>query len=260
MAYVPRWVDLDGVVNMRDLGGITTESGRMIATGVLLRSDNLAEITEETQRTLLDDYALSDVIDLRTNRERKGGLGPLGDSGRVTTSAHSLYAEDDPDAEEAPWRGPHEAPKVIDPHLHAQFLAAHYAAYLAQRPDSIIDSLRTIANADGGVLVHCAAGKDRTGVIIAFVLAALGVDRHTIVADYAASTDRVEQIVARLGAEAAAGTNEHDLRPEAQTTPPETMEALIDTVDQRFGGMRAWLALTGWTDADQAALEAKLLA
>ena len=62
----PNWVALDGVVNMRDLGGRTTADGRRVRDGVVLRSDNLADLTTTSVDRLLAEYRLSDVIDLRT--------------------------------------------------------------------------------------------------------------------------------------------------------------------------------------------------
>ena len=73
-----------------------------------------------------------------------------------------------------------------------------YLSYTTARPDSIVASIRTIANARGAVLVHCAAGKDRTGVVVALALDAAGVDRRTIVGDYLATAQRIDAIMARL--------------------------------------------------------------
>lgn len=69
MTTEPNWVDLDGVVNMRDLGGRTTADGRTVRSCVVLRSDNLADLTPTSAAYLLNHYRLSDVVDLRTNRE-----------------------------------------------------------------------------------------------------------------------------------------------------------------------------------------------
>ena len=73
-----------------------------------------------------------------------------------------------------------------------------YLAYLRHRPDSVVEAVRTMAEPGGAVLVHCAAGKDRTGVVVALALSAAGVSRDAVVADYVATGDRLEAVLARL--------------------------------------------------------------
>ena len=73
-----RWIELDGAVNVRDLGGLTTEDGRTTAAGVLLRSDNLQGLSDKDVRRLVDDHELRTVLDLRTPAEVTAeGPGPL---------------------------------------------------------------------------------------------------------------------------------------------------------------------------------------
>ena len=66
------------------------------------------------------------------------------------------------------------------------------------RPDSIVAALHEIANAEGSVLVHCAAGKDRTGTVVALALDVAGVSRELIAGDYLATAGRIELIIDRL--------------------------------------------------------------
>ena len=77
-------------------------------------------------------------------------------------------------------------------------MTGHYLGYLEHRPAEVVAALRAVAQAPGAALVHCAAGKDRTGVVVALALSAVGVRRDAIVADYAASGERVDAILARL--------------------------------------------------------------
>ena len=67
--YVPNWIDLDGVVNMRDLGGMVTAGGEIVQPHRMLRSDNLQDLTPASVRTLVQDFGLRDVVDLRTHVE-----------------------------------------------------------------------------------------------------------------------------------------------------------------------------------------------
>jgi protein-tyrosine phosphatase len=172
------WIELDGLVNLRDVAGIPTTDGRTIAPGRLLRSDNLQDLTPADVDALLD-LGLSDVVDLRSDYEaEKEGPGPLTAHPEVAIHQLSLFrewregvGEDKPD--ERPEVLPEEALPWVDLEPSVELenkLAAHYLSYLVDRPDSVVEALRTIAQARGATLVHCAAGKDRMGTIVALAL------------------------------------------------------------------------------------------
>ena len=73
------WIDLDGAVNVRDLGGLPTDDGRQTAPGVLLRSDNLQDLSPADVATLVDGIGLTTVVDLRSNAETElRGTRPAG--------------------------------------------------------------------------------------------------------------------------------------------------------------------------------------
>ena len=133
-----------------------------------------------------------------------------------------------------------------------------YMSYIRRRPDSVVGSVRTIARAGGAVLVHCAAGKDRTGVVVALALDAAGVDRYTIVSDYLVTRERIEAIMARLLSSETyrAELEGHD--PQHHAPIPGTMERLLELVDERFGGSAAWLADQGLNEADLERLRRRL--
>ncbi|MFB9619003.1 tyrosine-protein phosphatase [Brooklawnia cerclae] len=258
MTSEPNWVGLDGVVNMRDLGGRTTTDGRIVRSRVVLRSDNLQDLPPSSVRVLLDDYELSDVVDLRTNRERRLS-GPSPVDFRVSVHALSLYPEDDPDSLVPPWQ---EDLATIDPYEavdFAQGMARHYLGYLRVRGDNVISALRVVSHSAGAVVVNCAAGKDRTGTTCAALLLTLGVPGEQVVADYAASNERVPAILERLGEGATAGSSDHEVAVKAQSTPPEVMESLLGYLDTDFGGIGGWLDRYGWTQDDQTLLETRLL-
>jgi protein-tyrosine phosphatase len=120
-----------------------------------------------------------------------------------------------------------------------------YLSYMSARPDSIVGSIRTIANARGAVLVHCAAGKDRTGVVVALALDAVGVDRDAIVGDYLATAQRIDAIMARLVSSETYRSELEGHDPQAHAPLPGTMERVFELVDDAFGGSAAWLASHG---------------
>ena len=124
----------------------------------------------------------------------------------------------------------------------------YYLRYLEDRPDSIVGALDDIATAAGPVLVHCAAGKDRTGVVVALALAAAGVGASAIIADYVRTGERIGAIMARLRASA---TYAADL--EASATSPASRApsawAVLEVLDERYGGPSGWLAAQGFDPA-----------
>lgn len=255
----PAWVEVPGVVNMRDLAGLATVDGRRVRRNSLLRSDNLNDLTPSGVRQLVDDHQLTDVLDLRTNVERvRLGQGPLTAEPSVSIHALSLYPEDDPADETLPWVDDLSSINHGVLREHVLGLARHYLQYLTLRGDNVIAGLRIIAASTGASVLHCAAGKDRTGTLAAVVLAAVHVPRETIVADYAASNQRLTQILGRLGEVYTAGVDE-DLRLSAQSTPPQVMRLVLDHLEADFGGARGYLSGLGWTTDDQRALEHRLL-
>lgn len=246
--YAPSWITLDGAVN-----------ARVVMPGVLLRADNLQSLSARDVRVLIEEEGLDVVVDLRTDVEVElEGPGPLTAEVAVRIEHRSLFPDSggntDLDAGTVkPWgradedESPDEPPAV-----------RAYMSYLRHRPDSVVGSVRTIARADGAVLVHCAAGKDRTGVVVALALDAAGVDRERIVGDYLATGQRIHAIVARL---VSSPTYRRELEghdPQRQAPVRGTMERLLDLVDERFGGSAAWLSARGLEGPDLERLRRRL--
>ena len=274
--YVPRWIDLDGVVNMRDLGGIPTAAGDVVQPHRMLRSDNLQDLTPADVHTLVHDIGLRDVVDLRTHVEvAKEGDGPLIAVPGIQHHHLTLYREDTsesgiPAAERAlPWETDErlalerarQAPEdEAHRRSHDEFWSEHYLSYLATRPDSVVAALHAIASSEGAVVVHCAAGKDRTGTIVGLALKVVGVTDDLVIADFAASAERVEAIMARLRAKPAYADNLKDKTVAQQSPTTNTMRLLLTTLDERFGGVGGWLDDQGWSAGDTESLRRKLLA
>ena len=264
------WIDLEGLANLRDVGGMPTSDGGVITAGRLLRSDNLQALTKPDIDRLLE-LGLSDVVDLRSEYEVESeGPGPLADHPQVHIHQHSLFREwregvgDEKPAQltdDRPEELPDEALPWVDlaPSVQVDHpVASFYLSYLVDRPDSIVASLRHIGEADGATLVHCAAGKDRTGTVVALALSVAGADREAIVADYAASTERMEAIVERLLGTRTYAENLRDRPMSSHITHPETMQTFLTYVDEEYGGVEPLLARMGWNDADSGRLRAKL--
>ena len=260
----PRWIDLAGADNVRDVGGLPTADGRAVRPGRLIRSDSLQELTADDVRHLVDDLNVRAVADLRTGAEVTGeGPGPLTAEPAVDIRHLSLFVEnpdrrppEDGEPVVLPWQERNAAMTEEERRLGASWT---YELYLSKRADSVIEALRLIAYSDGATLVHCASGKDRTGVIVALALTEVGVERDAIVADYAHSAERVEANFRRLSGRP---TYAHALQGEAvdvHKPQAETMAKLLDTIDREYGGVPTYLRANGWTEEDAAALRAKLL-
>jgi len=255
-----RWLELEGAVNARDVGGLPTEDGRQIADRRLLRSDNLQGLTPADVKLLVEDFGLSTVVDLRGTPEVTAeGPGPLTSVSSVTHVHHSVLPERGEATDAAAdalfisTRRDRMAEFPEDP------MCALYLGYLEDRPESVVGALRSISDAPGAALVHCAAGKDRTGVVVAMSLTVAGVRRDAVIADYAASGNRIGAILARLRA---SPTYASDLskRPDDDNRPrAETMAHFLEQLDNRYGGVLPWLAEHGFGEDEVKGLRDKLL-
>jgi protein-tyrosine phosphatase len=235
-----------GLLNLRDLGGTPTGDGRVLAAGRLLRAAEPVGLSpQELDR--LRELGVRSRLDLRGDTTRRActELDAAGLEVHHHPFRDLLTAEDLP---------------VIDT---PEDLGRHYLR-------SVEGSLETLAGAVGaiaseaslGVLVHCAWGKDRAGVVVASTLELLGVHRDAVVADYARTQRAVgallDRVLARLPAEVAARADRDRLVLQA---PAASMRTFLEEVDVRFGGV-AGLLEAGGGDADRlrGGLQDRLLA
>lgn len=239
-----RWLPFDGLSNARDVGGLPLEGGGHVRSGVLLRTESLEALSVADVSRLTGLLGVRQVLDLRKDGEvLRVGRGALHDAG-VETHRLSFIPEEG--------RGLPEIDGDIDPVVH------NYLGYLIDRGPNVVAGLRRIAGlSDGATVVHCAAGKDRTGVLVALALSAAGVQRDDVVADYALSATRIDDMFRRwsvaegLPMPEAAELDRH--RPRA-----EVMAGFLHQLDRRYGGPVGWLQANGLTDDELARLRARL--
>jgi protein-tyrosine phosphatase len=237
-----RRLQMEGLDNVRDVGGLPLRHGGRTRFGELLRSANLHYVTPGDVAHLVDEFGLRLVIDLRTAREidRDGPTAVAGAG--VETVALSFIPED---GAPLPETGDH-----TDPLLRA------YLGYLVDRTENVVEAVQLLGRPDAGpALVHCAAGKDRTGVLVALVLDAVGVEREAVVADYALSAEQVEAMFRRwttaVGDEMPA-----DLAPHLPRA--EVIATVLARLDEEHGGAAGWLQANGLDEASLDRLRARL--
>jgi protein-tyrosine phosphatase len=180
---------MQGALNVRDLGGIATESGRKVSPGRVIRSDALSELTGEDVTTLAG-MALRTAIDFRSTHEVAGA-----GTDRLPPGAAAIALPvDAANLEELFAAGPDALNDLLGDGKGVQFMLGinrQFVADPAQRAQ-FGRALHLIADADRQpVLFHCTAGKDRTGWMAAILLTALGAPRDSVTADYLATNDYV---------------------------------------------------------------------
>jgi protein-tyrosine phosphatase len=253
------WIDLDGAVNVRDLGGLPTDDGGETVAGRLLRADNLQELSPSDVSRLVRDMGLTTVVDLRSPAElRSEGPAPLDvipgvrhvhhpvvpELGSTTDAVAEALLLVKKDQDRSRYPG--------DP------TCGHYLGYLEDRPDQVVGAIRTIAHDQGAALVHCAAGKDRTGVVVALALTAAGVRAPAIVADYAATGERTGAILDRLRRSPTYAQDIDSKPAEDHRARPETMAAFLEQLNARYGGVTQWLTDHGLSAGELDLLRTKL--
>jgi protein-tyrosine phosphatase len=224
----PRWIELSGASNVRDVGGLRA-GPRVVRHGVLLRSDHLDDATPEDLALLGGELGVRGVVDLRVDAEAP--RPPAWDVHGVDVLPLPLF-DLSGTTDRSAFRG--------DP-------ADAYGAMLELASASLVEILRFVVRPQGTpVLVHCAAGKDRTGITVAVLLAVAGVDQDQIVADYLATGERLQRVRAQLATKTAydaMATNPLLVQP----MTAEPIERVLQTIAAHAGGAEGYLVAHGAT-------------
>ena len=257
---------IDGLYNFRDTGGMPLTTGGTTRSGVLFRSDALSGLTD-TGLAELATTEIGVIVDFRTADERKSAADRIPTSrqfsvvelglleGAMADMAQRLFADGASPSPEVLAHAAASVPTLGDLYVgmlqHGAMQFAEVARHIAASTD----------DSPTAVLVHCTAGKDRTGVATALMLDAAGTERAAVVADYAASQDHLAgpwadgmlQMIASFGL---------PLTPELQSlvtgTPPDAIEQALAWVETEYGGSTAYLASGGLTTDELTGLRARL--
>lgn len=222
----------DRLVNLRDLGGLPIEGGGLTRAGLVYRSD--APHVGDRAPEDVDQWPPRAVIDLRESVEQGPAEHPLADEATV----HELSLMDDVRAEAG----------------EGEFwysLADLYQHLLDRASKKLVEVFRIVLETDGPVLIHCAAGKDRTGVASALLLATAEVRFDSIVADYVRTNRNMEHVLRRLDVEPALppGVDEKDVE-ELTSAPASAIEGVLTRFQEHSDGAAGWLRSHGVTDAE----------
>jgi protein tyrosine/serine phosphatase len=247
---VQRIVEFTTVFNFRDLGGYPTEDGRTVRWGQLYRSDGLWRLTEDDVESFAA-LGIRTVLDLRRPDELEID-GRIADSFGLDYHHVNFHADQWPDHD----LGPDDMPR---------YLADRYAEMAdggLTGTDVVGRALRLLARGDAAPLVfHCAAGKDRTGVLAALTLSLLGVGDEHIADDYALSAESERRY--RLWRHAVTGTEAveagHAPAWVLNPCPREAMLLFLTELRQRHGSFETYLDRAGLTHQDVEALRIRLL-
>lgn len=239
-----RQIDLAGCLNFRDLGGYPTRAGGQVRWRRLFRSDGLHLLTGDDIRRLRDEIRLAEVVDLRSSAE-------LASEGRGMLAAEPMRFHHLPlfDGETREHRA--RAAEIT--------LADRYALMAEFAADRIAAVVTALAQAGGPAVFHCAAGKDRTGVISAILLGLLDVPDEVIVADYAATQENLDAIVDRLMSLDGYRQMLASLPPDTLHAKPETMVSLLTRLRERFGSIEGYAREAGVRDDAIARLRAGMV-
>ena len=214
--------------NLRDLGGLPLPDGLQTRSGVLYRS--ALPVDGDATPTGVAEWPARTVVDLRSPREQATRAHPF-DS--ADTLVHRIALMSDGEVARP------------DPNFR---LADLYLRVLDRAGTQLAEILDVAATAPGPILLHCAAGKDRTGIAVAMLLRVAGVGAAEVVDDYTATNDHMDAVLARITRFAPELGRVHPTNRDLVGAPPEAIQGVLDTWDAEPGGVRTWLLQRGATE------------
>ncbi|HYZ93356.1 MAG TPA: tyrosine-protein phosphatase [Actinomycetota bacterium] len=235
-----RRIEFEGSFNFRDLGGWRTNDGRTVRWRRLYRADSVHRLTAADAGRVHEELGIRTLMDLRNDLEVGAyGIGLLAEGGMMR---HHLPITSRP--REAPVVG--GAAAVPNPDRTPEEMLAVYLGMLEVSSDLVVGGVEAIATDDAlPAVFFCAAGKDRTGVLSAVVLGALGVRDEDLIEDYFLTRDAIEQIIERIASDPDSPDMYRDNPPMHFAPYEETMQRFVDEVRDRYGSFAGYLVAKG---------------
>ena len=238
----PSIMPVSGAYNFRDLGGLRTNDGRMIRPGRLFRSDSIHELTESDVEWLATTIGLSGVVDLR-------------EAGEISTTGRGLL-------EKIPEIAYANVPMCVDRFEGVdpdELLGAIYVGFLAQS-SGLSSALERVAQfIVNPTIFHCAAGKDRTGVLAATVLAVAGVPEEAIVADYMLSKANMPRVLERFSRWPYYESYLRSVPPQVSAVEERAIRRFLKEMRVGYGDARGWASASGVSKTVLQRLERELV-
>ena len=251
MTLHQRELGWEGILNARDLGGHRTEDGAETRYGSIVRADSVRRLTDAGWAALLD-YGIRTVVDLRGDHEMDEDAPAHIDVEVVHVPFMEANDREFEEIQHEVETAAEAAPDV------ATATRDVYLIFLEHFKKNVAAGIRAVAQAPaGGVVVHCAGGKDRTGLLTAFLLHLAGVDVEQIAADYALSEERLKPRHEEWFAQAETEAELERLRRIAQT-PAESIVGVFEELERRYGSVDGYLRSGGLGDKDLARARARL--
>jgi protein-tyrosine phosphatase len=238
---IDRHIPLERTFNTRDCGGYPAADGKFTKWRTLLRTDCPLTLTDASLATL-QTIGIRTAIDLRNQQEI-----------RNEATRHALDRTPGMRYLNLPL-----IPRFIPGNMPSD-LADAYLMYLRDLQPQIRDVISALASSEAPAIINCQAGKDRTGMIIALALGAVGVPLDTLVADYGLTETYLRGLIPELIAEAISEGYDSERYRRMLETPPEAMRQALTWAIQTYGGIPEYLRAIGVTEQELASLRALLL-
>ena len=232
-----RHIDIEGSWNVRDLGGYPTRDGRTTRWRSVLRAGNLDKVSAAGQQSLLD-YGVKTIIDLRDVSEVRDYPNVFVESRRVRYYHLPVYETD-------------AFPDSTLPEM--------YCGFIGTCQPNIGAIIAAVAEGEPGILVHCFAGKDRTGIVSALLLGVVGVPDEVIAEDYALTSGRINHLFDSWRTWATAQGHDMERFEHQISSEAATMLATLEFIDRQYGGIISYLQASGVTDEQISRLQTLML-